>query len=126
VTVQYQFPTPDEQPNWEYAVNTAINLESLRWVRVVDHQWILTGDCPRCHHHFSQYVDLEVVVSDSLSAKTYTAQGQRTTLEVVCLCDEDPPHRKDTKGCGAGRGLQISVVTPGTVTDAASTTPPGP
>lgn len=110
--IAYLFPTPAERAAWEQAINAGIADGSLMWTHVADQQWRLDGTCPRCHDHFGQYFDFEVVVPRQFGGGLFASKQNRITTQVVCLCDADPPHRKDTKGCGAGKGLEISLATP--------------
>lgn len=93
-------------------MNAGIDGDTLTWTHVADQQWSLEGTCPRCGDHFGQYFDFEVVVSRALGADLFTPEREQLTTQVVCLCDVDPPHRKGTKGCGAGKGLEITVAAP--------------
>ncbi len=108
----YEFPSPAERPGWEQAVNANIAAGHLKWTHLAIQQWRLDGECPRCHDQFGQYFDFDVVVSREIGAGQFAPAQDRVTTQVVCLCEVDPPHRKDTKGCGAGKGLEISLAMP--------------
>jgi hypothetical protein len=110
----FEFPsqTKENMDLWEKQVNEALGRRGLRWSRAAEKQWILGGDCPRCGHRFTNYFDIEVVAARTFGVDTFEADKAAFMTEVVCLCEENPPHRKDTKGCGWGSGLDIEVPTP--------------
>ena len=123
---RYEVPDRSTAADWEAKVNAAIANGALKWSQVDGSQWILSGNCPRCNHTTSQYVDFEVSVADVLDAvsfdetvmvKTETDGKQitskRVSMEFACLCDETPPHKEKIKGCGAGRGgVVITIADP--------------
>lgn len=113
-TVPYEFPDPTEENRnrWQAMVQEAIAKRELGWTKVTDGQWILSGNCPRCAHLMSNYFDLEVIVARVYGGDFFEALKETFPAEVVCTCEVDAPHRKDTKGCGWGGGLEIDVPTP--------------
>src|SRR5215831_9001942 len=114
----YTFPSQGERKAWEDAVCDAISgKHTLTWRRMTDKQWALAGDCPRCGHRMSNYVDVEVIVSQDFFGPTAfgsvgAAAPEKFTTEVICNCRTDPPHKKDTNGCGYGRSLEIEIPFP--------------
>jgi hypothetical protein len=110
--IAYEFPSPAERPAWEKAVNDGIASGTLVWTHITDQQWRLDGECPRCEDSFGQYFDFDVVVSRQFGGSHFGPGQNRITTQVVCLCDVDPPHRQNTQGCGAGKGLEITLVPP--------------
>ncbi|MEA2498869.1 MAG: hypothetical protein QOH26_1274 [Actinomycetota bacterium] len=115
-SVPFEHPSPDQRQAWQTKVRDAIKAKSLKWSPIIDRQWVLSGQCPRCKDEISNYVDLEVLVAETLS-KTSFDIGTKANFptEVVCNCDVEDPHRKATKGCGAGQGLQIEIPVPPSV-----------
>ena len=114
-TGDYEFPPPDKKDEWEQKVRDAIQAGTLGFTHIVDTQWDLHGHCPRCRHDMSNLVDTKVISSDTiLTVREYGPPGRATEFEteVVCTCKVDPPHKKDTAGCGYGQGLLIKVPMP--------------
>jgi len=112
-SLAYRFPPPGDRAEWEAKVRQAIKDTHLVWTHLDDTQWILAGECPRCHHQMSQLVDTEVVVASAgITTYSYVIVDDRLRTEVVCNCDEPEPHKKDTKGCGYGKGLLIGLDRP--------------
>jgi hypothetical protein len=110
----YEFPSQVDKVGWQAKVNEAIGSGTLRWGHVSDTKWILDGKCPRCGHPTADFHDLEVVVAETLSPTKFGGADTQGTvaLEIACLCQLDPPHKKDVEGCGAGKGLVIEVAQP--------------
>lgn len=111
-STEYDFGWPHNEAAWESKVKEAIKSKKLKWVHVVDSQYTLSGECPHCHDQTAQYFDLNVVHADTLAADNFggiATDTQQTQISFSCLCDVDPPHRKDSKGCGAGAGADITV-----------------
>ena len=109
--IEYDFGWPHNEVDWQSAVTNAIKNRDLRWAHVVDSQYTLSGECPHCHDQTAQYLDLKVVYADTLTADDFggiTTETPRTVISFSCLCNEDPPHRKGAKGCGAGAGIDIT------------------
>ena len=116
---RYEFPpqTPQAVADWQRQVGQALEVHTLNWQHTIDTQWILSGQCPRCDHDMSNYFDLDVVIAGPFfDAATYAPTGDEARsqfqTEVVCTCHAEPPHRKDTAGCGYGKGLQIAIPSP--------------
>jgi hypothetical protein len=109
----YQFPLPEDKSEWQGLVQGAIAAQTLMWRQVEGHKWVISGTCPKCSHATNQFVDLEVLVANALSGTAFDASEEREiSIELVCACDETPPHREKTRGCGFGKGLVIVVANP--------------
>jgi hypothetical protein len=118
-TVPYEFPASDRKEWWEKRVRQAISRGSLKWTHVIENQWTLSGKCPRCKHSMSDYMDLSVIVAETLTGTSFGPRGAAEPrkaatfrTEVICNCDVISPHRKETKGCGYGKDLEIELLIP--------------
>ena len=110
----FEFPSPTKQNRsmWQRQVTEALVAGGLGWSHITDTQWILEGNCPRCGHPITNYVDLDVIAARTFGVDTFKADEDSLITEVVCTCDVTPAHRKDTKGCGWGSGLEIELPLP--------------
>ncbi|MGO9752911.1 MAG: hypothetical protein ACLP8S_05460 [Solirubrobacteraceae bacterium] len=113
--VEFRFPTKrDEVADWQGKVQAAIAAGTLSWSETQDSgEWVLDGTCPRCKHQMSQLVVFDVILPDTfggaqLAASTATADA--VDVEVVCNCSGE--HKKDTAGCGFGRGIPVNLQRP--------------
>lgn len=124
--MDYEFGWPHDSQKWQKMVNDAIGANKLKWEKEVDSQYILSGVCPRCEAQTGQYIDLEVLTADTAVAQDYSIAPSMSEvatdtgvppdarrvvkISFSCLCEENPPHVKDTKGCGAGAGMGMDII----------------
>lgn len=110
--VPYQFPMgKDDQARWQEAIQAALG-KTLTMQHIDDDRYALVGDCPRCGHEMSQFIEFGVLMG--LEYRPQGSMTMRTTsVNVVCSCTGKHAAWDDKlRGCGWGKGLEATLTRP--------------